>query len=102
MTAQVCQGGGGWVLRLGHQPDDNITVSDNATELVVLQDNHVANLGVPHGTGGLVHRGGAGQHHGVGGHELTNLLGHTILLVLRPAVSDSAVWGSGAGETGNA
>jgi hypothetical protein len=36
-----------------------------------------------------VHRRGAGQRHGVGGHELTNLLGHTILLVLRPAVSDT-------------
>jgi hypothetical protein len=102
MTAQVGQGGGGGVLRLGHQPDDDITVRDNATDLVVLQDNHVANLGVPHGPGGLVHRGGAGQYHGGGSHELTNLLGHRILLVLRPAVSDSAVRGSGAGETGTA
>src|SRR4029453_7184003 len=26
-----------------------------------------------------------GQRHGVGGHQLTNLLGHTLLLGLRPA-----------------
>ena len=85
MTAQVRQGGGRRVLRLGHQPDDDIAVGDHATDLVVFQDNHVANLGVPHGAGGLVHRGGPGQRHGVGGHQLTNLLGHTLLLGLRPA-----------------
>src|SRR5687767_15910137 len=97
MTAQVRQGGGSRILRLGHQPHDNIAVGDNATDLIMLDDNHVANLGVPHGAGRLVHRGGAGQRHGVGGHELTNLLGHRRPLLLGPAVSDTARWGSGAG-----
>jgi hypothetical protein len=32
--------------------------------------------------GGLVHRGRAGQRHGVGGHQLTNLLRHKRLLLL--------------------
>jgi hypothetical protein len=45
MTAPSSQEGGRRVLRLGHQPDDHITVGDNATDLVVLANNHVANNG---------------------------------------------------------
>jgi hypothetical protein len=91
MTAEVGKGGSSRVLRLGHHPYDDITVGDNATDLVVFNDNYVANICVPHGASGLVHRRGTGHRHGVGGHQLTNLLGHKILLVLGPAVSDSVV-----------
>jgi hypothetical protein len=45
MTAQVRQGGGGRVLRLGYQPDDNIAARDHATDLIMLNHKHVANIG---------------------------------------------------------
>ena len=90
MTTQVRQGRAGRVPRLGDQPDDNITVGDDATNLVMFGDHHVANRGIPHGAGGLVHGGGAGQRHRVGGHALTHRLGPRRLLLLRPAVA--VVW----------
>jgi hypothetical protein len=61
MTAKVGQLRADRVPCLGHQPDHDITVGHNAADLVILDDNHVANVGVPHGAGGLVHRRGAGE-----------------------------------------
>src|SRR5215475_7663967 len=84
MTADVGQSGGGGVLPLGDGPYHDIPVRDNAADLLMLDDNHIANIRVPHGTGGLVHRRGAGQRHGVRRHHLTNLLHHVILLLLEP------------------
>src|SRR5215471_17452758 len=40
MTAEVGKGGGSRVLRLGHHSYNDITVSDNATDLVVFNDNY--------------------------------------------------------------
>jgi hypothetical protein len=48
------------VLRLGHQPDDAISIGDHAADLVVLEANHVANIRLPPRAGGLVHRRRAG------------------------------------------
>src|SRR5882762_6876846 len=105
MTADVGQGGGGGVLRLGDGPHHDIPVRDNAADPIILDDNHVAHIPVPHGPGGLVHRGGAGQRHGVGGHHVTNVLRHVILLLwescprippaLMPPPSDGDERGSG-------
>jgi hypothetical protein len=55
MTTDVGQGSGRRGLRLGHRPYDDIAVGDHAADLVVLDDNHVTNVGIPHGAGGLVH-----------------------------------------------
>jgi hypothetical protein len=102
MTAQVSQGGGRRVLRLGHQPDDDIAVGDNATDLVVFNDNHVANLGVPHGAGGLVHRGGAGPAPRGWGSSAHESAGPYATPWVEASVSDSAMSGSDAGGTGQA
>ena len=57
---------GGRVLPLGHGAHHDVPVRDNAADLIILDDDHVANVRVPHGAGGLVHRRRAGQGHGVG------------------------------------
>ena len=75
MTTEVGQGGGRRVPRLGHSPYHDIVVGDHATDLVVLDDHHVAHLGIPHGAGGLEG----------GGHQHTHRRGHTILLGVGPA-----------------
>ena len=62
MSARVVVAG---VLRLGDGPYHEIPVRDNAADLIMLNDNHVANIPVPHGAGGFIHRRGAGQRHGV-------------------------------------
>src|ERR671915_643050 len=82
MTADIGQSGRSGVLRLGHDPHRDIAVRDNAADLMMLDDNHVANILVPHGTGGLMHRRGAGHRHGIRGHQLTNMLCHEMLLLL--------------------
>src|SRR5687768_7226978 len=82
MTTDIGQGAGGGSLRLGHDPHRDIAVRDNAADLMMLDDNHVANILVPHGTGGLMHRRGAGHRHGIRGHQLTNMLCHELLLLL--------------------
>src|SRR5688500_11357385 len=97
MTADVGQGGGSGVLRLSDGPHHDIPVRDNAADPIILDDNYVAHIPVPHGTGGLVHRCGAGQRHRVGGHHVTNLLCHMILLtvgILPPLVCLSLPWES--------
>src|SRR5215211_3070456 len=84
MTTEIGQRGGGRVSRLGHGPHDDIAVGDNAADLLVFDDDHIANICIPHGAGRLMHGRSAGQRHGVGGHQLTHLLRHALLLLLGP------------------
>jgi hypothetical protein len=63
MATDIGQGGTGGILGLGHDAHGDIAVGDNAADLVVLNDNHIANILVPHGAGGLVHRLGTGHRH---------------------------------------
>src|SRR5713101_5565082 len=73
-AADLSQRHRGGIAPLREHADHDVTIGHDAAQVVVLEDDHVSDVALPHELGGIHDGGGGIQSLGIAGHDVTNAL----------------------------